>query len=79
MLFPDIYLEVDTGWGRGVVAVIPSAGVVVILVVVIGFITAGQGEGDDAYEEDHADYINDVSGLAFHTTGLYIGLEKSCH
>ena len=54
-LFPDIYLEVDPGWRRCVVAIIPSAGVVVILVVVVGFITAGQGEGDDAKEEDHAD------------------------
>ena len=58
------------------VAFVPAAGVVVILVVVVGFIAAGEGEGDDADEENHADYIDDVSGLAFHTTGLYIGLEK---
>ena len=58
------------------VTLVPSAGVVVVLMVVVGFITAGEGEGDDPEEEDHADYIDDVSGCAVHTTGLSIGLEK---
>jgi hypothetical protein len=59
-----------------VVALIPAAGMMVILVVVVGFITAGQGEGDDPEEEDHAEYIDDVSGRAFHTTGFVYRIGK---
>ena len=58
------------------VTLIPSAGVVVILVVVVGFITAGQGEGDDSYEEGHADYIDYVFGFAFHNNRFVYGIGK---
>ena len=57
------------------VSAVPFSGMVVIVVVIVGFVTACEGHGGYAYEEEHAECVLD---LIFHGDYLCLGVHKPC-
>ena len=63
LLVVDIHAEVDTCGRRGIVAAVPLARMVVMVVIVVFFVAARQCEGGYADEEGYAE---DVFYRVFH-------------
>jgi hypothetical protein len=49
-----IHIPVDTCWRRLMMVVVPSTGMVVIMMIVMGLVTARQGKGHDEAEKPNA-------------------------
>ena len=73
-MYLHVYIPVDARWRRLMMTVVPSAGVMVIMMVIVGFITARQRKGDHKDEDPEAD---ETLYLIFHPIKVWIANPKT--